>query len=112
MEPSMINYFLQNEGIMQMYLNSIMFINFSINLEDDFNILCKYLRKNNLFNFEEKNNSRISNTFSNFVQIITSMPLKSISPKTINKLYKNFENSRVLTNKYKTRNLIKTVIKI
>ena len=37
------------------------------------------------------------------------MPLKSISPKTINKLYKNFENSKVLTNKYKTRNLIKTV---
>ena len=95
-----------------MYLNSIIFINFSINLEDDFNILCKYLRKNKLFNFEEKNNSKTSNSFSNFVKIITEMPLKSISPKTINKLYKNFENSRVLTNKYKTRNLIKTVIKI
>lgn len=112
MEPCMINFFFNGEGIIQMYLNSMMFINFCINLEDDFNILCKYLRKNNLFNFEEKNNSRISNSFSNFVQIITSMPLKSISPKTINKLHKNFENSRILTNKYKTRNLIKTIIKI
>lgn len=112
MEPSMINYFFYGEGIIQMYLNSIMFINFFINLEDDFNILCKYLRKNNLFNFEEKNNSKTSNSFSNFIKIITEMPLKSISPKTINKLYKNFENSRVLTNKYKTKNLIKTVIKI
>jgi len=110
MEPSMINHFLQNEGIIQMYLNSMMFINFSINLEDDFNILCKYLRKNNLFNFEEKKfYSGISNSFSNFVQIITGMSLKSISPRTINRLHKNFQNSRVLTTKYKTRNLIKNL---
>lgn len=110
MEPSMINHFLHNEGIIQMYLNSMMFINFSINLEDDFNILCKYLRKNNLFNLEEKNfYSGVSNSFSNFVQIITGMSLESISPRTINRLHKNFHNSRVLINKYRTRNLIKNL---
>jgi hypothetical protein len=68
--------------------------------------------KINYLILKKKNNSKTSNSFSNFVKIITEMPLKSISPKTINKLYKNFENSRVLTNKYKTKNLIKTVIKI
>ena len=37
------------------------------------------------------------------------MSLKSISPRTINKLHKNFQNSRVLTTKYRTRNLIKNL---
>ena len=117
MEPSMINYFLHNEGIIQMYLNSLMFINFSINLEDDFNTLCKYLRKNNLFNFEEKKiYSGVSNSFSNFVKIITDMSLKSISPRTLNKLHNNFHAIKIITDKYKTKNLnkkkIKTLIRI
>ena len=121
MEPSMINHFLQNEGIIQMYLNSFMFIDFTKNLQDDFNILCKSLRKNNLFNFEEKKfYSGISNSFSDFVKIITGMSFKSISPRTINKLHKNYQKSKIITSKYKIRNLtifskskkIKTVIKI
>lgn len=108
MEPSMINHFLQNEGIIQMYLNSLMFIDFTNNFNDDFNILCKNLRINNVLKYcEKKFYSGNSNSFNNFVQIITGMSLKSISPRTINKLHKNFQNSKKLTNKYKTTNIIK-----
>lgn len=117
MEPSMINIFLNGQGIIQMYLNSLMFMDFTNNLNDDFNILCKNLRINNVLKYTEKKfYSGNSNSFNNFVKAITGMSLKSISPRTINKLHKNFQNSRVLVNKYRTRNLInnkiKTVIKI
>ena len=118
MEPCMINIFLQKEGIIQMYLNSLMYIDFTINLEDDFNMLCKYLRRNNLYNFEEKKiYSGVSNSFSNFVQTITGMSFKSVSPRTLNKLHKNFNNSKLITSKYKTKKLfknkiIRTIIKI
>ena len=114
MEPSMINYFLKNGGIIQMYLNSIMFINFTTNLEDDFNMLCKCLLKNNVFHLEEKKMYLgVSNSFSNFVKIITDMPLESISPKSIDKLQKNFKNSKELLNIKNPKNKkINTVIKI
>lgn len=118
MEPSMINYFLKNDGIIQMYLNSIMYVDFTNNLEDDFDMLCKYLRRNNLYNFEEKKiYSGVSNSFSNFVQTITGMSFKSVSPRTINKLHKNFNNSKLITSKYKIKKLfknkkVKTIINI
>ena len=117
MEPSMINIFLNGEGIIQIYLNSLMFIDFTANLEDDFNILCKYLRKNNLFNFKEKKYySGVSNSFSNFVELITGMPLKSISPRIISKLNIDFHKNRFKINKYRTNNNLKkkirTIIKI
>ena len=93
MEPSMINHFLKNEGIIQMYLNSLMFIDFTNNFDDDFNILCKNLRINNVLKYSEKKfYSGNSNSFNNFVKAITGMSLKSISPRSIDKLQKNFEN--------------------
>ena len=117
MEPSMINHFLKNEGIIQMYLNSLMFIDFTNNFDDDFNILCKNLRINNVLKYSEKKfYSGNSNSFNNFVKAITGLSIKCISPRTIYKLQKNFENSKLLTDKYKKKNLInkkpKTVIKI
>lgn len=93
MEPKMINIFLNDHGIIQMYLNSLMFIDFSINLNDNFILLCKYLRINNVFKYNEKcfNNS---NSFNNFSKAITGMSLKLISPRLIDELRKNFEYSQ------------------
>ena len=100
MEPSMINHFLKNEGIIQMYLNSLMFIDFTNNFDDDFNILCKNLRINNVLKYSEKKfYSGNSNSFNNFVKAITGMSLKSISPRSINKLQQNFQNSKKTFNK-------------
>ena len=93
MEPSMINIFLNGQGIIQMYLNSLMFIDFTNNFDNDFNILCKNLRINNVLKYTEKKfYSGNSNSFNNFVKAITGMSLKSISPRSIDKLQKNFEN--------------------
>jgi hypothetical protein len=100
MEPSMINHFLENEGIIQMYLNSLMFVDFTKNLNDDFDMLCKYLKRNNILNFNEKKfYSGNSNSFNNFVQSITGVSIKSVSPRTIKKLRKNFFSSKNLINK-------------
>ena len=100
MEPNMINIFLNGQGIIQMYLNSLMFIDFTNNFNDDFNILCKYLRINNVLKHTEKKfYSGNSNSFNNFVKAITGMSLKSISPRSINKLQKNFQNSKKSFNK-------------
>ena len=73
MEPSMINHFLENEGIIQMYLNSLMFVDFTKNLNDDFDMLCKYLKRNNILNLNEKKfYSGNSNSFNN---ISLNLPL-------------------------------------
>ena len=108
MEPTMINIFLNGQGIIQMYLNSLMFIDFTNNFDDDFNILCKNLRINNVLKYSEKKfYSGNSNSFNNFVKAITGMSLKSISPRSINNLQQNFQNSKKSFNKK-----IQTVIKI
>ena len=100
MEPNMINIFLKGQGIIQMYLNSLMFIDFTNNFDDDFNILCKNLRINNVLKYSEKNlYSGNSNSFNNFVKAITGMSLKSISPRSINKLQQNFQKSKKSFNK-------------
>ena len=106
MEPNMINIFLNGQGIIQMYLNSLMFIDFTNNFDDDFNILCKNLRMNNVLKSSEKKfYSGNSNSFNNFVKAITGMSLKSISPRSINKLQQNFQNSK----KSFKRNFIKNL---
>ena len=106
MEPTMINIFLNGQGIIQMYLNSLMFIDFTNNFDDDFNILCKNLRINNVLKYSEKKfYSGNSNSFNNFVKAITGMSLKSISPRSINKLQQNFQNSK----KSFKRNFIKNL---
>lgn len=106
MEPNMINIFLNGQGIIQMYLNSLMFIDFTNNFDNDFNILCKNLRINNVLKYTEKKfYSGDSNSFNNFVKAITGMSLKSISPRSINKLQQNFQNSK----KSFKRNFIKNL---
>ena len=124
MEPCMINTFLNGQGIIQMYLNSLMFIDFTNNLNDDFNILCKHLKINNVLKYTEKKfYSGNSNSFNSFVKAITGMSIKSISPRSIDKLKKNFANSKNLFNKTSifikkfnvinsNNNKIKTIIKI
>ena len=54
MEEKMQNIFLHNDGIIQMYLNSLMYIDFSINIEDDYDFLIKTLRNYKIYNKNEK----------------------------------------------------------
>ena len=102
MEPCMIDIFLTESGIIQMYLNSIIYIDLSSNLEDDFNILCKSMRHHSIYTKNEKvyyNNN--SNSFSDFVQSITGLTVKSISPRTIKILNKKFKKNKIAIDNYK-----------
>lgn len=105
MEPCMINIFLHEDGIMQMYLNSLIFVNFSRNLDDDFFILCKNIKNNNIFNNNQKKYilEDSNNLFNKFVYILNDIPDKIISPNTAKKLKKNLDNSKNLINKPKKK---------
>lgn len=108
MEPCMIDIFLNGDGIIQMYLNSIMFMDFSNNIEDDFEILCKTLKHNNIFtNDEKKFYKGNSNSFNNFVQAITGLSLRSLSPRTMLKLNKKFYKEKKINNKSILKNKTK-----
>ena len=92
MEPCMIDIFLHEDGIIQMYLNSLMFIDFTNNLVDDFDLLCKTLKMNNVYSSNEKLFYKTnSNSFNNFIYSITGLSAKSLSPKRLIKLNKKFK---------------------
>ena len=55
MEKKQKNIFLNNDGIIQMYLNSYMFLDFSdINTMPDYNLLIKTLKNYDVYNKNEK----------------------------------------------------------
>jgi len=54
MEEKMKKIFLHNDGIIQMYLNALMFIDFSINIEDDYECLLRTLKNYGIYNKNEK----------------------------------------------------------
>jgi hypothetical protein len=55
MEPTMPNIFLSQDGVIQMYLNNLMFINFCEYNKNEINNLYKTLYKYNVLNKNEKN---------------------------------------------------------
>lgn len=54
MEPIMKEIYLQGDGIIQMYLNNTMFIDFSDSFENNYNFLCTYLKKFNVLSKNQK----------------------------------------------------------
>ncbi len=84
----MIYTFINEDGIIQMYLNSTMFIDFSTNFEEEFILLKKNLKLLNVYNIYEKKFYKIdnSNSFNNFVKSLTGMSLKSLYLRTVKRL--------------------------
>ena len=82
MDNSSYNLFLNKDGIIQMYLSSCMFINFSNNFSDESQILLRNLRKLNIFNKEQKKfyNIKTNSSFDNLVNLFNDK-FKSFSPK-------------------------------
>lgn len=82
MDHSSSEVYLNTDGIIQMYLSSCMFINFSENFKDESNILLKTLKKCNVYNKHEKTfyNIKTNNSFDNLKNLLTDK-LKSISPR-------------------------------
>lgn len=98
MEPCMIDIFLTQEGVIQMHLNSMMFINFSKNLNNDFNLLCKNMEKHKVISNIVK--KTVNTTIKNIIQekTVKLLPLnKNKSKKHKNKNYSNNLNKSFRT---------------
>ena len=101
MEPRMEEIFLKREGVIQMYLNNQMYINFSSDNDDqnDLAILYKTLRQFEVYNRNEKKflNLRPNNSFDKFLDLlnltsnkrVSNLPTKYTQPKQLNILSSN-----------------------
>lgn len=87
MEKKMEEVFLKNDGVIQMYLNNVMFINFYDDEDNDFKILCKTLRQYSVYNKDEKNfmNIKPNSSFDKLKDMLQLSPIsrKQPSPLTI-----------------------------
>lgn len=83
MEPSMKEEFLNGDGVVQMYLNSTMFIDMANNFVDEFSILKKSLRRFNVYTKMEKKlyNIKPNNSFENLSYLINNV-VKNLSPRS------------------------------
>ena len=79
--------FLNTDGVIQMYLNNVMFINYYDDENNDFDILCKTLRLYNVYTHDEKifMNIKPNSSFDKLKDLLQLSPkrLKSPSPLTI-----------------------------
>jgi len=87
MEKKMEEVFLKDDGVIQMYLNNVMFINYYDDEDNDFEILCKTLRQYNVYNKDEKTfmNIKPNSSFDKLKDMLQLSPIrrKPPSPLTI-----------------------------
>jgi len=118
MEKKMEDIFLKNDGVIQMYLNNVMFINYYDDENNDFEILCKTLRLYNVYTRDEKISMNIkpNSSFDRLKDMLQLSPkrLKPPSPLTITmpekkkyNLFKKIFIKLIKFNKYNTLSLKK-----
>ena len=103
MEPTMKETFLNGDGVIQLYLNSTMFIDMTDNFIDDFDIFKKTLRRFNVYNKEEKKIYKIKEnlSFDNLNYIFTNV-IKNLSPRSQGEHSPNNKNNSInISNKPK-----------
>ena len=85
MEKKMKDIFFNNDGVLQMYLNSTMFIDFSESIDDEIDLLYKTLKRFEIYNKDEAKIYKIkqNNSFDNLSQLF-SIALKNLSPRLRN----------------------------
>ena len=81
----MKDIFFNNDGVLQMYLNSTMFIDFSESIDDEIDLLYKTLKRFEIYNKDEAKIYKIkqNNSFDNLSQLF-SIALKTLSPRLRN----------------------------
>lgn len=106
MEEKMKNIFLHQDGVIQMYLSSMMYIDFSENLDDEYDVLLKTIRKYGIYNKTEKISLNIKpeNSFEKLNKLLKAY--NNYSPKNSPK--NSLKNSPKIQNK----NIILTEKKI
>ena len=106
MEPNMINFLKNNDGIIQMYLNTLIYFdithdNYSMN---DFDLMCKIFRKYHVYNEYETKLKHIKETFSfnSFLEYIHESNKKPDNTKRPD----NTKKIRVLNKKTRIKNIV------
>ena len=118
MEKKMEEILLKNDGVIQMYLNNVMFINYYDDEDNDLDILCKTLRLYNVYTRDEKISMNIkpNSSFDKLKDLLQLSPkrLKPPSPLTITmpekkkyNLLKKFFIKLIKFNKYNILSLKK-----
>ena len=118
MEKKMEEILLKNDGVIQMYLNNVMFINYYDDEDNDLDILCKTLRLYNVYTRDEKISMNIkpNSSFDKLKDLLQLSPkrLKPPSPLTITmpekkkyNLLKKIFIKLIKFNKYNTLSLKK-----
>ena len=118
MEKKMEEILLKNDGVIQMYLNNIMFINYYDDEDNDLDILYKTLKLYNVYTRNEKISMNIkpNSSFDKFKDLLQLSPkrLKAPSPLTITmpekkkyNLLKKIFIKLIKFNKYNTLSLKK-----
>ena len=106
MEPETKNRFLQGEGVVPMYLNTTMFVDFSESIDDELDFLYKTLRKHQVYTFKEKKFYKIKSNFS-FSDLLNALR-ENISPRSPIKIQLSPKKKRFKLSSRK----IKTMIRI
>ena len=85
MEPNMHNIFNRCEGVIQMYLNSTMYIDMANSIDDEFPVLTKTLRKFDVYTKDQRKfyANKTNNSFDNIVQRLNVIKALSLSPRKI-----------------------------
>ena len=102
MEPEMVEILNNNDGALQMYLNNLIYINITHDnyITNEFDLLCKLLRKHGVYTQEEKHIKDLKEnvSFNSFLEYIT----EKIKSEKI-----SISNIKVLREKTPKRNLSK-----
>ncbi len=108
MENKMKEIFTTQDGVIQMYLSSTLFIDMSESFDEEFNLLCKTLKNLGVYNKEEKKSikNNVNKSFDNLTLIFNKAfenfsPRKAsqISPKKIKKIIRCNANKNILNKK-------------
>ena len=102
MENKMKEIFTTQDGVIQMYLSSTLFIDMSESFDEEFSLLCKTLKNLGIYNKEEKKfiKNKENNSFENLA-LIFSKAINNLSPRKLGQTSpkKKYKKQQIINNK-------------
>jgi len=110
MDTTMKDEFFNGDGVIQMYLNSTMFMDMTENLEDDCDILKKSLRRFDIYNKAEKKmyNIKSNNSFENLTYLINNV-VRNLSPRLSKDFSSKDFSSKDFSSKVKNKKILTNI---
>ena len=102
MENKMKEIFTTQDGVIQMYLSSTLFIDMSESFDEEFTLLCRTLKNLGVYNKEEKKiiKNKENKSFDNLV-LIFNKAMHNLSPRKLGQISpkKKYKTDKVINNK-------------